>query len=98
MISRRMKSFYYTTMSVPLYLSALVYRKWLAQPKDNTANIRVHLGPGQKGYKRGWINVDANIVSTRVDVWADLRNELPFNDNSVDVFYSHHVIERLPDS
>ncbi len=29
---------------------------------------------------------------------ADLRNKLPFRDNSVDVFYSHHVIEHLPDS
>ncbi|MBE0622163.1 MAG: methyltransferase domain-containing protein [Burkholderiales bacterium] len=56
------------------------------------------MGPGQRGYKPGWINVDANFLSARIDVWADLRNRLPFRDDSVDVFYSHHVIEHLPDS
>jgi predicted SAM-dependent methyltransferase len=33
----------------------------------------------------------------KCDVWADLRNKLPFRDNTVDVFYSYHVIEHLPD-
>src|SRR5207244_7364207 len=30
--------------------------------------------------------------------WANLMDPLPFRNNSVDVFYSHHVIEHLPDS
>ena len=30
-------------------------------------------------------------------MWADLNNKLPFHDNSVDAFYSHHMIEHLPD-
>jgi len=85
-------------MSVPMRLSAWGYRKWLAPASHNTAIVRVHLGPGQDGYKPGWINVDANLVSARIDVWADLRNKLPFRDASVDAFYSHHVIEHLPDS
>ncbi len=38
------------------------------------------------------------ISSPRIDVWADLRNALPFRDNTVDVFYSHHMIEHLPDA
>ena len=46
---------------------------------------------------RGWINVDANAFTGKCDVWADLRNRLPFRDASVDAFYSHHVIEHLPD-
>ena len=54
-------------------------------------------GPGQKNYLRGWINVEANVLTAELDVWADIRNKLPFRSNSVDVFYSHHVIERLPD-
>lgn len=33
----------------------------------------------------------------RPEVWADLRNALPFHDGTVDCFYSHHVIEHLPD-
>lgn len=55
-----------------------------------------HLGPGQISYIDGWINVDANFVSSRPDIWADLRHRLPFPDNSLDAFYSHHMIEHLP--
>jgi len=59
--------------------------------------LRVHLGPGQKNYLDGWINLDANIFSGVADFWVDLRHQLPFKPNSVDAFYSHHVIEHLPD-
>jgi len=33
----------------------------------------------------------------RCDAWVDLRNRLPFTSNSIDAFYSHHVVEHLPD-
>ena len=59
--------------------------------------VKVQLGPGQKNYLPGWYNVDANIFTGKCDVWADLRNPLPFRPETVDVFYSHHVIEHLPD-
>ncbi len=57
---------------------------------------RVHLGPGRSNYLAGWINIDANIVTGKADVWADLRLPLPFRAGTVDAFYSHHVIEHLP--
>ena len=60
--------------------------------------VRAHLGPGQDHYLAGWINVDANVLSAKADVWADLRNPLPFHDGTVDAFDSHHVIEHLPDA
>jgi len=44
----------------------------------------------------GWCNVDANLAA-RIDLWADLRNPLPFRDGTVAAFYSHHVIEHLAD-
>jgi predicted SAM-dependent methyltransferase len=62
-----------------------------------TAGLKVHLGPGQRDYLRGWLNVDANIISAKLDLWADLRNPLPFREGSVEIFYSHHVIEHLAD-
>jgi predicted SAM-dependent methyltransferase len=84
-------------MLIPMRMSAWAYQTFLAPRSGNQSVVRVHLGPGQQGYKPGWINVDANFISARIDVWADLRNRLPFRNNSVDVFYSHHVIEHLPD-
>lgn len=40
--------------------------------------------------------MDANFITARVDVWADLANPLPFRDATVDASYSHRVIEHLP--
>lgn len=67
------------------------------KPKVAGEHIRVQLGPGQKKYLEGWVNVDANMFTGKCDIWADLRNPLPFSDGSVDAVYSHHVIEHLPD-
>ena len=58
--------------------------------------IRVHLGPGRRNYINGWINVDANFTS-KIDIWADIGAKLPFRSETVLAFYSHHVIEHLPD-
>jgi len=59
-------------------------------------DIRVHLGPGQTKYLSGWLNVDANMFTAKCDIWADLRNPLPFRSGTVSAFYSHHVVEHLP--
>ena len=71
-----------------------VYRIFRAPRQSHT---RVHLGPGQSAYLDGWINVDANMFTARCDVWADLRNKLPFRHGTIAAFYSHHVVEHLPD-
>ena len=75
-------------------VNGLIYRNFRA-PKEG--KVKVQLGPGQENYIDGWINVDANKFTGKCDVWADLRNSLPFHDSTVDAFYSHHVIEHLPD-
>ena len=75
-------------------LSALAYR-WLLAPRKGL--VKVHLGPGQGNYLDGWLNLDANIITAKLDIWADLRSALPFRDATIDVFYAHHVIEHLPD-
>ena len=94
MISRELSNLYDTVMRLPMRLNAAFYRSFRA---PRTGEVKVHLGPGQKNYIAGWINVDANLFTARIDVWADLANPLPFRDGSVDAFYSHHVIEHLPD-
>ena len=93
MMSRSLKATFYSVAGPAMFLSGAVYRT-LRAPRSG--DNRVHLGPGRDKYIPGWINVDANIFSGRADVWADLRNLLPFHDGTVDAFYSHHVIEHLP--
>jgi predicted SAM-dependent methyltransferase len=83
---------YFMILSPLARLSGIIYRIFLS-PRKGT--IKVHLGPGQKRYIKGWINVDANIITARCDVWADFSHKLPFRDNTVDVFYTHHVLEHL---
>jgi predicted SAM-dependent methyltransferase len=96
MISRRLKAVFYGLLGPAMKINGNIYKTLKAPKSSNSDSIKVHLGPGQKSYLKGWINVDANFISSKIDVWADLRNALPFNDNSINIFYSHHVIEHLP--
>lgn len=94
MISHELRSLCYAAMRLPMRLNAAFYKSFRA---PRAGEVKVHLGPGQKNYIDGWINLDANFITARIDVWADLTNPLPFGDATVDAFYSHHVIEHLPD-
>jgi SAM-dependent methyltransferase len=96
MISRRLKATFYTLFEIPMRINGVLY-KAIRAPRPGPGIVKVHLGPGQQTYLPGWINLDANLFTAKIDVWADLRNPLPFRDNSVDAFYSHHVIEHLVD-
>lgn len=53
----------------------------------------LNLGCGSV-FSPNWINLDFVPVSEQVRRW-DIRKDLPFADNSVDVCYSSHVIEHL---
>lgn len=93
MIPRAFKSAYYFLLQYPMGFNGWLY-KAIRCP---SSGLKVHLGPGQQNYLPGWLNLDANLM-TKIDLWADLRNSLPFRDASVDIFYSHHVMEHLPDA
>lgn len=92
MLSRKAKAAFYTCAGPLMKISGVLYRHFKA-PRQGY--VKVHLGPGQEHYLDGWINVDANIISAKCEVWADLNHTLPFHDNTVDTFYSHHVVEHL---
>ncbi len=94
-MAQRHKQMFYIFAGPLMRANGAFYRAVLAPRGDEV--VRVQLGPGQKNYLPGWINVDANTFTGKCDVWADLRNPLPFRDGTVDAFYSHHVIEHLPD-
>jgi predicted SAM-dependent methyltransferase len=93
MISRGLRASYYALFRHPMRLNALRHRVF----PSHRGNTKVQLGPGQKNYIDGWLNVDANFLTAKIDIWADISGKLPFRDGSVDAFYSHHVIEHLPD-
>lgn len=93
MVPRPVKAAYYALLSPVMRINAARHRQF---PNALRHSRRAHLGPGQKNYLAGWINVDANLVSSHPDIWADLRYKLPFPDNSLEAIYSHHVIEHLP--
>lgn len=92
MFNHNIKTVFYFIFYLPMKVSGILYRRFKAPRKGA---VKVQLGSGQIKYISGWINVDANILTAKVDVWADLRNPLPFNDNSIDQIYSHHAIEHL---
>jgi predicted SAM-dependent methyltransferase len=96
MMSRQAKAAFYAMAGPLMAANGAFYRHFRAPRGEGVGVTRVHLGPGQRNYLGGWINVDANRFTARCDVWADLRNPLPFNPGSVDAVYSHHVIEHLP--
>ena len=93
MLSRKAKATFYAIAGPLMKINGIIYRL-LRAPKKGT--LKVHLGPGQKNYLEGWINVDANMFTGKCDVWADLRNPLPFRNETVDAMYSHHMVEHLP--
>lgn len=97
MLSREAKAAYFAAARIPMFLNGRLYRAFRAPKSSNLRTVKVQLGPGQKNYLSGWINIDANCMTARCDVWANIRDCLPFPDSSVDVFYSHHVIEHIPD-
>jgi SAM-dependent methyltransferase len=54
-------------------------------------HLRLHLGCGSK-VKRGWINID---LSSHADVTLDMREPLPFLENSCAIIYSEHFLEHI---
>jgi predicted SAM-dependent methyltransferase len=94
MLSRSMKHAFYSCAGPLMRINGWIYRSFRA---PTSGEIKVQLGPGRDNYLAGWCNVDANLAA-KIDLWADLRNPLPFRDGTVTAFYSHHVIEHLVDS
>ena len=95
MIPASLKSTYYLFFSPIMRINSYLYKK-IFSPSKSEKQIFVQLGPGKTNYLEGWINVDSNIISSKLDVWCDLRYGIPFKKLTVDAFYSHHVIEHLP--
>lgn len=78
------------------YLGKTKARSILKNKQTNNEKIMLHIGCGTN-YKQGWINIDNNSDRNikKLDLNWDLRNKLPFPDNSVDFIYNEHFLEHL---
>ena len=57
-------------------------------------SVRLNLGAGLT-YIPGFTNID---ISNKADISLDLgKDKLPFNDASVDLVFSYHTLEHVPD-
>lgn len=74
--------------TIPNYL----LRRYVAGASSNGPR-HLHLGCGTK-YLPGFVNIDGNLFN-KIDLWLDVRNGLPFRDNSVDSIYSTHMFEHF---
>ena len=59
---------------------------------------KLNLGCGfnKKPKEDGWINIDSD-PSVNPDIIRDLERGLPFDSNSVDEVYAHHILEHMED-
>lgn len=56
--------------------------------------VRINLGAGET-YIPGFVNID---IAPHAEVSLDLgKDKLPFEDNSVDLAFSYHTLEHVPD-
>jgi predicted SAM-dependent methyltransferase len=68
-------------------------RKFLGGVRPSNGPLHLHLGCGPK-YLKGFVNVDANPFN-KIELWLDVRNGLPFPENSADSIYSTHMFEHF---
>ena len=92
LLKRWQKTLWYQLTNPLMWLNGKRYRFSLA-PKEG---LRVHLGCGREHYLPGWLNVDSNCVTARVDLWINLLHRFPFRNASVEALYTWHVLEHLP--
>lgn len=55
--------------------------------------VLLEIGAGAKKGESGWTTLDIN---RKVDIFWDLRNGIPFPENSVDEIYTSHTFEHIP--
>lgn len=75
----------------------LEHRKGLhhAQKFANKTGLKLNIGCGRKvkhGGGQGWINID---ICSHADLKLDLREPLPFRNNSCSMIYSEHFLEHI---
>jgi len=92
-IHQRQKDLLFFLMSKTSLLNHF-YRKYLSPWKNgNGKRVHLNLGCGDK-YCDYFVNIDANPLR-KLDLWLDIRNGLPFADESVDSIYTAQMLEHF---
>lgn len=74
--------------SFPLEIKS--YFQWKNLAKKDV--IKLELGSGSKKGVNGFTTVDIN----GADIYRDLRNGIPLDNNTVSVIYTSHMLEHIP--
>ena len=90
MLHQRTRDIYFTFIR---HLNKLISSYYKRKYRDTINPALLHLGCG-RFYFDEFINVDGNFFRKN-DVWLDMRNKFPFNDNSIDAIYCCHVLEHF---
>lgn len=93
MIHQRYKDLYFLGLSKATLPNYYIRRMLCRWSRPNGREIHLHLGCGRK-YLPGFVNVDAN-PRQKIDLWLDVRNGIPFRDNSVASIYTTHMLEHF---
>jgi len=89
MLSQSLKDVYFLLNRFAVVPATMWARLRFARRTD----LVIHLGSGDD-YREGMINVDGNL-RRRKDLWLDLRNRLPFANQSVRLLYCCHMLEHV---
>ncbi len=93
MIHQRQKDLLFLLISKASVLNH-GYRKYVSPWKSrNGKGVHLNLGCGDK-YCDYFVNIDANPLR-KLDLWLDIRNGLPFPNESVDSVYTAQMLEHF---
>ena len=92
MLAQHLKDIYYIANRFLCWPNTILAR-WRYRRPATPEGHYLHLGCGPD-YISGMVNVDGNLRRRR-DLWIDLRNRLPFRDDSVYILYCSHTLEHL---
>jgi len=90
MKSRRIKEFYYSTVS-KLSVVSLWWQRLFRKSAYRGAIVQLGCGAN---YIPGMVNIDGNLFRKK-DLWLDVTLGLPFEDNSLSGIYASHILEHF---
>jgi predicted SAM-dependent methyltransferase len=94
MISQQYKDLYFSALKPVARLNHWIWKVRLGwRRRPSPAPVLLNVGSGSN-YLPGFINIEGNLQRKR-EMWLDLRNGLPYGEQTVDGIYACHVLEHF---